>query len=373
MTQKTVGQAMIERLAAWIGGYLFLPDPDLGLVLALWAVNTWVFERFNATPYLAITAATKRAGKTLCAELLTLVSQNGRLFSDPTPSTMFRILEMFDGKMTLGFDEAESLAAGRIGSMRSFQNSGYRKGQTLPRTMPGGKVQEFGVFCPKLFVLIGDVNDTLRDRSIVAVLKRGTPERRYQRDEAEIEAAELVSLIRSAFAETLGPLVKVAPGFLQDRDYEIWEPLFSLASFFGLERGLIDRLTRVAADMVVAKTEDARIHTDYDPKADEQAAMMESYGERAMADLKAVFKEGERYVLSGEAVARMQALVYGPWRKFRGKGLDENLLARLLSPFGIKPRAFIQKDRSVRSGYGAESFGLAFEKVKRGRPAKKRD
>ena len=358
--KKSKGQALIERLEAWVGGYMFFVDPAYALVAALWAVNTWVFHAFDATPYLCVTASTKGAGKTRLMELVSMLSRNGRMFGSMTPATMFRLMEAYDSRLTIFFDEAESLSSGAAGVMRQVMNTGYRRGQTIARTLPGGKVGEFPVYGPKCFSLIGDVNDTLRDRSIVLTLERGVPVRDFDRSLAEGEAAGLVEQIRHAFVDGLP--VSVAPGFLTGRDREIWTALFGVATALKLDREMMDRLTRVAADLVAAKTAPRRVYVDLgDSEAD---ATMATYGERALVDLAGVLRDGEPAIHSAVAVERLRGLASGPWRSFRGVGLNEVSLASLVSRFGLQPRIV----RMVRGRKGKQLRGYTVKDLKASQP-----
>jgi len=60
---------------------------------------------------------------------------------------------------------------------------------------------------------------------------------------------------------------------------------------------------------------------------------------RALTDLISSLQENEWAIASSVAVERMKSLKHGPWRVVGGGGLTDDLLAQLLSPFGIAPRA----------------------------------
>jgi hypothetical protein len=344
---KSSGHVVVERIAGWLSGYMYFPDPRVAMVLALWAVHTWVFKRFDATPYLCVTAATKQAGKTRLMELLRMITRNGRMFGDMTPAALFRMLGAYDGEVTTFYDEAERLSGGAAGVMRSLMNTGYRVGQMITRAKAGGGVDEFPVFAPKCFALIGDVNDTLRDRSIVITLQRGKPEREFFYSEAEGEARELVNAIAHLFVG--GWPTAGHPDFLNGRDREIWSALFGVAEACGLDREAMESLTACAADLTAAKTAPARKFTKLE--GDEDEAVAASYGERAVRDLWSVFKADEKWILTNEVVARLRAIPSGPWRTFKGTGIDEFSLSSLVRPFGIRPRQIKVAAGKNRRGY----------------------
>src|SRR5262249_53889453 len=47
------------------------------VALALWVLNTWIFESFDIAPYLSITSPTRRCGKTVLMTLLYWLCRRG--------------------------------------------------------------------------------------------------------------------------------------------------------------------------------------------------------------------------------------------------------------------------------------------------------
>lgn len=349
------GAEVVRKMEAWFSGYMAMPS-EYALVVSLWVINTWIFKAFDATPYLVIAASTKESGKTVFLEMIAMLSRAGKVLTDPTAATLFRMLEARDGWMTICFDEAEKLS--REGNpMRPFMNSGYRRGQTLPRTVPGGKVVDFPVYCPKAFSLIGDVYDTLRGRSIVLWLTRGTPTKKYRRSEAEREAVGLIQDIEALIKSMAGlNVTPVEPTWLTGRDEEIWMPLLSIAHALDLPRADIDRLTRASADLTAKKTEKARKYQDLGES--EEIAVEDSYAVRVLRDLVSVVKDDERAISSEIAIERLKAIPSGPWRTFKGGGVTEISLAAMLARYPAlaeypKPVRVLPKGRaeSTKRGY----------------------
>lgn len=363
----STGQKLIERLEAWFKSYVVFPESieDAALVIALYAVNSWIYQVWDSTPYLCISAATKGAAKTVQAELLTFVCKNGKMVPDPTQASALRELDARQGWATLTFDEAEKFNRENH-PMRPFANTGYRKGQTLSRTAPGGVgIVEFKVYCPKVFALIGDVYSTLRDRCIVVTLQRATPGqlsgvKRYRWSDAGREASAIVPDIER-FVASLPPdrLQLVEATHVSGRDEELWTPLFSTAHALGLDRATMERLTRVSADLTAAKSVAARRYTDV-AQMEEQAQSV-SYGEKALKDLRRVVREGETAIWSAVAVQRMRDLADGPWRMYKGDGLNPDRLADLLSPFGVTSKS-VKREKKVQRGYQLRDLNAAAKK-----------
>jgi hypothetical protein len=334
------GQKLIERIMRYVGRYVEFPQnlpvkaEGQLLVLALWAVHTWFYERFPATPYLSITAATKQAGKTICMEVLSLICRNSHLAATLRPLALVRVIEAFEAKVTLGIDEAEKLSSGAVGDLRSIFTTGYTSGGKHI-VSKGTEFVAMRTHCPKMFAQIGDVMDVVHDRSIVVHLQRLDPsvDFRANRTEAQTEAGLIQAGILSYFAGVT-ELELVQPMFLKGREREIWTALFSTASMLKLDKATMGKLEAAAVDLVAMKGADLRKLRKAEES--EEAIKAARAGEQAVRDLASVFRDGEKHLKSGEAVERMKGLNTSPWRAFRGVGLTADSLADLVRPLGVK-------------------------------------
>ena len=339
---------LVKRLDAWIRHYLYAPEPDTPLVLALWALATHLHLAFDAFPYLSITGATKRCGKSRCMEILGQITHAPLQTAAATPATIYRMLES-GSAVTLFIDEAERLGAEGQTDMGIVLNNGYRRGSVVIRNE-----QEYHTYGPKCFTSIGDLRDTARDRSIVVTLAR-TPStvtlKPWLYGVATTEAAPLRAAcaawalahredVDAAYAETVGSGALV---FLpSDRDQEIWAPLFAVATV--ADPTVLPRLTRLAVDLAGLKTAPKRIAS---PDA-ERAAEDQEYGERLLRDLLTVM-DGRRHLYTADALKALHALPTAPWRVYRGVGLEDMALAGLLRPFGVLPE-HIRTGNSRKAG-----------------------
>lgn len=331
----TEQRALFLKLESFLSSYMYFADPALATILTLWAIGTWTYQTFDAFPYLVITAPTKQAGKTRLMELLSMLSSNAHNFSALTPAVLFRLLGDANAKgtgATIFFDEAETLASEAASTMRAVLNVGYRRGQTIPRIVKG-EVVGFNVYAPKAFVLIGDVYDTLRDRSIVATLARGRAPKSFQWAEVQHEAAALVNTLRP-LARFTGDLVEPV-AFVGGREAEIWTPLFSLASVWCPQR--LNILTSASADMAAQKTAPKRRYSEQANSEDDTQDT--SYAERLLTDMAGAIKE-HKHMLSADMVTALRGIPDAPWRRYRGEGLSPVLLAHLVSRFGVAPKQF---------------------------------
>lgn len=341
---------LLTRVSAFLRRYVTFTDPDHATALALWVLGTHLWPHFDAYPYLVITSATKRSGKTRLAELLSFLAANARNCAAMTAATVFRSIR--EEQPTLFMDEAETLSGENASTMRAVLNVGYRRGQTIPR-MEHGKMEEFPVYCPKVFVLIGDVYDTLRDRSIIVALKRAAASMRFVWQHAEAEGHELRNHLATWAEDHAGAVAhryarhEGAP-YLPDRDEEIWLPLLTLAEAMAPEQ--LTECQRIATDMAVEKTAPKRTYTELEGAEEEADA--DEYGSRLLYDLLAVL-QGHRHLYTVDVLAILASIPTAPWRKFRGRGLTALDMSHLLRRFGVKPtliRAPGRRDK-VQRGY----------------------
>jgi hypothetical protein len=84
---QITGAALLEHVTAFSGQYLSCSPGQLD-ILALWFLHTHVFNTAPVTPYLNIHSRQKQSGKTLCLELLSLLSLQPwlRVVDVPFPS-----------------------------------------------------------------------------------------------------------------------------------------------------------------------------------------------------------------------------------------------------------------------------------------------
>lgn len=334
---------LIEKIESYVNSYLTFETEGMSLPIALWMIGTHCFQSFDAFAYVVITSKTKRSGKTRLSEIMSFASSNPMNFSAMTPSTLFRVINPDPKRYysesnpfippTVVFDEAESLSSEAAGTMRSVLNAGYRKGQTVPRTV-GQDVIQFKVYCPKIFILIGDVFDTLRDRSIVISMMRGEAKRRFLYDDAQQEGAVLRAEIGTEVVKHSKMIVDAyktnRAQFLSDRDEEIWAPLFAVCRVLCPNR--TRELQRIAVDLCAMKTADKSIYKNLE-LFESQSEQLE-FANRAAVDLLAVIN-GDKAISSADAVEKMRDLDLSPWRTYRGKGIDQHSLADLIASIGI--------------------------------------
>jgi hypothetical protein len=351
----------LQKMREFLSGYLHFADPNIVRPIALWVAGTYLYEMFDTFPYMVISASVKRAGKTRLSELIGFASSMPFNVAGATAASLFRVIQ--DNKPTVIWDEAESLSSEASSVTRAFLNVGYRKGQTIPRTTGKG-VTMWPTYCPKVFVLIGEVYDTLRDRSIVVEMQRGEPKKRFSYEAAKMEGEEIGNEIKALVAENLEAIQtaynELDLPFLTDRDAEIWRAIFALAQV--LEPSAIDELQRTAVDMATAKTADIKKYGVTELKEQERIVEREEYGRRLLLDLLTV-TEKLKSISSQDAVTALRDLNTAPWRKYKGAGLDMNMLADLLTVYELRPK-LVRNGEKVFRGYTRKDILASVKKFK---------
>jgi Protein of unknown function (DUF3631) len=369
-------EQLITIIRGFISMYSVLPAVDTELVLALYVIATHIGVAFDAFPYLAITSETKQSGKTRLMEVLSFLSHRPRIFTAMTDAVLFQLVR--SGDLTLFIDEQEALGSGATSQRRAILNVGYRRGQTVPRAKAGATdgIVEWPVYCPKVFVLIGDMSETLRDRAITIRLSRATPSGQFSWNSAKMFGLEictmidaLVGMMRDHILNTYHALPRMS--WLPDRDEELWRPLFAVCAVL-LPATYTGRLERIAADLSAMKTAPARRVVDLHGADD--AATDTALAAQLLTDLLAVMIHEQ--ITTADAIAALRALPRGPWRALRGTGLTARDMAHLLARFdGVKPRVLRLVSRArkttkdTKRGYRRADVARAIARLNTTAPA----
>ena len=173
---------LVAMVEAFINEHYLLESHYLSRIIAYYVMLTWVYDAFNALPYLrAIGEA--GAGKSelmrrvghLCYRLMSASGAN-------TAASFFRATEMYRG--TVFIDEADLYDGGDMSNeIVKFLNQGAMKGNKIWRleekTFEGVRdfeVRTFQTFCPKLIAMRREFrDDAVSSRSLTIKLMPREP------------------------------------------------------------------------------------------------------------------------------------------------------------------------------------------------------
>jgi putative DNA primase/helicase len=340
---------LLDDIAKAIGRHVILP-PGAATTLALWSAHTWVYQRFDHTPRLAIRSPTKRCGKSTLLEVVEALAHRPMQSGSISASGAFRIVEAL-APVTLLLDETDTFLADKE-ELRGVLNSGFhRSGYVVRVTEIDGEHQpvQFATFAPVAFAGIGQLADTLEDRSVPIVLQRkgaGEAVDRMRAPGARAHLAELAAKLARWSADQ-GPVLGSDPPMppeLNDREQDISVPLFAIADQAG---GAWPKKGRDALAALFGRR-------------NVEAGTMEG-GAMLLADIRDALTEiGAMQMPSAELAERLGKLEERPWPEWRhGKPMTAPQLARALAPFGVKP-INIRRSEGIVKGYRREHFEEAW-------------
>lgn len=337
----------------FIRRYVLLPSPYAELAVALWVFHTWTLPAFDVTPYLLIKSPEKRSGKTRLLEVLDLLTPRAWRVIQPSEAVLFR--KVSKEIPTLLLDEGDTIFNAKVNGtepLRAILNAGFRRGAVVPRCVGEGAKQQlinFDTFCPKAVASIGDLPDTVEDRSIIVRLDRATPTEqrtltRLRFREGETEAVPIREAL-ARWAESAIPKLREArpalPAELDGRAADAWEPLLAVADQAG------DGAFVVAWEAALALSTGAARPDD-------------SLRVRLLGDIRGVFDEcGIDRIPTTELIDRLCENESAPWGDWHGRRITAQALAKLLRPLGIAPERWREGDDLPR-GYAREAFTDAF-------------
>jgi hypothetical protein len=344
---------LVADLATFLCDYVVFDNPDCVLALVLWVLGTHTWSTsgvpcpFRAYPYLQVTSMFKHSGKSTLFDLFYLICRDPEVFTEPSVATIFRGIK--DRRPTLLCDQQERLGSSAINALNTILLTGYMRDAAVPRVVKG-EVVKFPTGCPKACALIGELNDTLRDRCIIVKMRRATPKEDLDSDYEAAEErghtlrARAIASVSEAMNEIKAGIPESDKLALRYREKQIWRPLFTMCAVFCPSR--MSEFVRAAADLSVEK-KTGKKYQAHMLKEFEKAADQEMWGRWLLEDmLKVIRALGRDTVETAEIISALCALDDAPWRKFggpeeiEGDGLTAQKMAHLLEPFGVGPRRF---------------------------------
>ena len=241
-------------------------------------------------------------------------------------------------------------------ALRGLMNAGFSRAfATFTMNVKAGdggyEPREFSCWAPLALAGIGDLPETVRDRSIEIEMKRKltteTVNRLRRRD-----GADLNDLARKLVRWSLNSIDKLRtaepkmPDGLNDRAADAWEPMVAIADLASADW---PNRARVAA---LALSGD-----------DLAGANDEGVDTMLLSDIRNAFASKRTERLSGETLtAYLTALEGRPWAEWKNcKPLTKNQLSRRLKKYGVVSGALeLGGDEGQLKGYRLEDFEDVF-------------
>jgi putative DNA primase/helicase len=345
------GAEVLDRVVERIELYLVLP-PGAAVVMALWCLATYLYDCFDVFPRLNISSPTKRCGKSLLKDVLSLFCQRACKTEDATPAALFRIIPR--SRPTVFWDEFDTLGE-KVDELRALLNAGYRKGGEVWRCVGADfEPRAFDVFTPVCVIGIGNVYETLLDRSVTIRMERATKaeikkKKRFKSHDLETEknlARHLARFASDSRAAVLAHCDPELPEEIYSREADNLRPLANLAEIVGEGWPL-------------------RLITAYANLRGDESIKGESDGLRVelLRDIREVLQEWEHTnIFSQDLTDSLCRMPDRPWHELnRGKDISSTWLAKQLKTFRIISKSVRVGDDS-KKGYRVADFEDAFER-----------
>ncbi|WP_405549874.1 DUF3631 domain-containing protein [Streptomyces microflavus] len=348
--EPTQGSVLLDELHSQIAHFVIPPSAEALDSITLWVVATHLQPAWQHAPRLAVVGPAKRCGKSRLLDVLTETVHEPMLTINTTPAAIFRSITE-EEPPTLLVDEADTIfgtpkQAERNEETRGLLNAGHQRGRYVTRVVGNDHTpHKFATFAMAAIAGIGDLPDTIMDRSVVIRMRRRAEGERVKpfRSRRDIPALhELRDRIDAWARPLLEEAAILEPDMpVEDRAADTWEPLVIVAELAG---GPWPRRARVACARMVA----AEVVAEEDNPG----------GARILADIRRIFA-AQREVDSlstEELLHHLRQDPEGPWAEWGRGGLNARELGRLLRDFGIRPGNVRMADGTQRKGYTRNKF-----------------
>ena len=262
---------------------------------------------------------------------------------------MFRVVQSHQPCLLI--DEADTFLLGDNDGLRGILNSGHRRGGSVLRVVGDDlEPRAFSTYGACAIALIGNLPDTLADRSITVYLKRKLPKEqvtafRLNRTSDLDELARRIARWATDNAEAIREADPKMPEGVGNRRADNLLPLLAIADRAG---GDWPERARAAAT------------------AGREGVEEEARLELLLEDIRNIFIASDHLerIASATLVERLVEIEGRPWAEYgrAGKPITPNKLARLLAPLGISPEQIRFTADDSRKGYHQHQFTEAFER-----------
>lgn len=350
------GAALLDGIAKAIRDHVVMSDAARDAA-ALWVLHTYLIDCFLVSPRLGVRSPTKGCGKTLLLDVL------GRLVLRPlptanvTPAAIFRVVE--GHQPTLLVDEADTFLRDHD-ELRGVLN-GNRKGSQVLRTVGDDfEPRAFATYSACAIALIGQLPDTLHDRSVAIDLKRRLRSE-YVHPFRPDRAGHLDVLARKAVHWAKDHADKIAdadpkmPDGVINREADNWRPLLAIADEAGGEWPERAREAAGQAHIAAGGDDASRLELLL-------GDIRDAFVEKGTTT-RDMFGAQQVVIASGDLVEALVAIEGRPWKEMgkARKPLTPNRLARMLKPLGITPQKVGPEDARV-NGYIRAHFEEPFDR-----------
>lgn len=374
---NTMQKNILDEVHDYVGRFIAYPSEHARVADVSWIAHTYLTKAFEelgyTTPRLLIISPAKRSGKSRFIDITALLVQSPDSMISPSPASLYTSIECSEKIPTLLIDEVGRILERKdISEFLTIVEAGFQPGRTIPRVTFNAegkrKIERFKVYAPMLMAGIdnGRMPDTILDRSIILRMKRNIGTRlsyRPRKHAANGQAlAEKLATWASEVIDKVKEIEPVMPHELNDREQDKWEPLFivgqladvtdvtDVTNVTAVSGGWLDRIR-------LASLELSKEDKDTDPASNSELLLKDICNIIHDDD----FGSKDR-IRTADVTGKLHAIDESPWSNYNfGRPLDGSGLARLLKPYGIRPKT-IRFDKETDKGYYKSDFEDAFKR-----------
>jgi hypothetical protein len=320
------------------------------VALSIWCMASYTINAFRIFPKLCLTSPEKRCGKTTTLEVISALVCKQLNASNVTPAAIFRAIEHW--QPTLLIDEADTFLGGNE-EMRGIINSGHRRSGAFVLRVDGEGAammpKQFSTWSPMVIAMIKAPPDTIKDRSLMILLRRKQSEERISKLPREplkswYQIRQKCQRWYNDNQQKLEHSEPNMPNVGNDRAEDNWFPLMAIADLLGGDWPAY--ITNAMLTIEGNKSDDD-----------------DSVGVMILTDIKQAFadKQTDR-ISSQDLVDYLIDIEDRPWCEWkRGFPMTKMTLSKLLKPFSIKSKD-IRVNHTVLKGYTLNVFKDAFSR-----------
>ncbi|MEY9955316.1 DUF3631 domain-containing protein [Streptacidiphilus sp. MAP5-52] len=348
------GAALLDQLKATLARFVIMPREEALDAAVLWVTATHLQSCWQHAPRLAVVGPAKRCGKSRLLDVLTETVHDPVITVNSSAAAIFRSIT--EEPPTLLVDEADTIfgsvkMAEKNEEMRGLLNAGHQRNRPVLRVVGNDhKPHEFHTFAMAAIAGIGDLPDTIMDRSIVVRMRRRAEGERvspYRTKRDSPALHELRALLAQWAATVADQALHLEPPLpVEDRAADTWEPLVIVADLAG--GPWPDRARHACTAMVAAEAE---------------AEQDNPSNARILADLRRIFHaRGEQEQLStDEILFALNGDPEAPWAEHGRGGLSPRGLGAMLREYGISS-GNVRVGEIQRKGYTRTKFADAWKR-----------
>jgi hypothetical protein len=351
-TPAEAGAALLDDVRGFLCRFVSYPSEHAAIAHTLWVAHTHLMGAWESTVRLSFLSPEPASGKTRALEVTEPLVPRPVHATNVSPAYLYRKCGADDGPPTILFDEIDAIfgpKAKEHEDVRSFLNSGHRRGATFGRCVVYGtrvETEDVQSFAAVALAGLGWLPDSIMTRSVIIRMRRRAPNEQVEPFRHRIHAPigeELFQRLEdwaAAVADAAEAARPEMPIGIEDRAADIWEPLLAVADLAG---GKWPDLARKAAVALVASA---------------VSDMPQSLNIRLLSDLRTVFAVKDAVVQGTTPkglptkvlLEGLHALEDAPWSHLK-EPLNDHTLSWRLRDYGIKSDKLRPQSQNQCKGY----------------------